>query len=335
MQIIDREDQQLCWEGAIDVVHTREWSQAWRIPFADRSLFHPELAVRAAMPAGVRLQFRSDTRTLHLAYQTEGEEVKPLDVVIDGKLYASVPVAQQEEVTLRDLPAGEKRFALWLPQFGQFRLRTLGLDDGASFEHGLEILKDNWMTYGSSITQCKAADSPTRTWPAIVAQRCQYNLTCLGYGGQCHLDPLVAQFMRDRDADFISLCVGINIHGGSLGPRTFGPGIIGFIRILREKHVQTPIAVISPICSPPRETKPGATGLTLQAMRDEVRKAVEILRGHGDKNVHYVDGLQLFGPDAVHMLPDELHPDTAGYAHLAENFIKHVAKPLFRRPALW
>ncbi len=329
MQRIERNDPRLGWDGAIDVEHTPEWSQAWRLPLAERGLYYPGLQVRAAMAAGVRLRFRSDTRNLYLAFSPDREECKPLDVRCDDQLITTIPTQGQDEATVRDLPPGEKRLEIWLPHFGQFRLRELAIDEGASLAPHADA-RDKWITYGSSITHCRLANSPTQTWPAIVATRCGFNLTCLGYGGECHLDPLMARVIRDREASFISLKVGINMHGGSLSPRTFMPNLIGFVKIIREKHPHTPLAVISPICSPPREQTPGITGMTLRSQREDVRQAVELLRAHGDEHIHYIDGLSLFGPELVHLMPDELHPDNEGYARLAENFIRHVAEPIFR-----
>ena len=74
--------------------------------------------------------------------------------------------------------------------------------------------------------------------------------------------------MRGLPADYLSMCVGINIYGIiSLGPRAFGPGIVGFVQIVREGHPDVPFVVMSPIYSPPREAAPNAVGFTLQAMR--------------------------------------------------------------------
>jgi lysophospholipase L1-like esterase len=163
-----------------------------------------------------------------------------------------------------------------------------------------------------------------------VAREHGLNLTCLGYGGNCHLEPMIARMIRDLPADFISMKVGINIQGnGSLNLRTFGPAIIGFIEIIREKHPDTPFVVISPIFSPPREETPNAVGFNLQGMREEVAAAVSAIQAHGDSNVHYVDGLKLFGPEYDHLLPDQLHPDAQGYKVLGQNFLREVAAPLF------
>ena len=224
---------------------------------------------------------------------------------------------------------GEKLIELWLPQFGQFQLRSLEIDDGATLETFTDT-RPRWITYGSSITQCRAAASPTQTWPAVVARTHGLNLTCLGYGGQCHLDAMVARMIRDLPADYISMCLGINIQGASsLGPRTFRPAIIGAVQIVREKHPDIPIVLMSPICCPPREANPNTVGFHLKGMREEVQAAAEALQAHGDTQIHYVDGLSVFGADFVHLLPDDLHPDAEGYRVMGKNFVNVVAEKFF------
>ena len=325
---VDLDDRRLGWHGAVSVQRGDGFVQPWRIPYAQRVLFPPDLLhERAAMPAGVRLAFRSDTS--FVAGQADPyPEASPIDVAVDGVVVGSADWASSGTFRFDGLPSGWKTVELWLPQFGAFRLRALDLSDGARIEP-FEDERPRWVTYGSSITQCRTAASPTQTWPAIVARERGLNLTCLGYGGQCHLDPMVARMIRDLPADYISICAGINVYGAaSLGPRAFAPALIGTVRTIREGHPDAPIALISPIFSPPREATPNAVGFTLRAMRLEVANVVETLRAHGDRDVHYVDGLELFGPELAALLPDELHPDAEGYRRLGANFLRVVA-PLF------
>ena len=47
---------------------------------------------------------------------------------------------------------------------------------------------------------------------------------------------------------------------------------------------------------------------------------VTLRRGLGDDALHYLDGLSLFGADDAHHLPDDLHPDGAGYELLGRRF---------------
>ena len=214
---------------------------------------------------------------------------------------------------------------LWLPPGHEVRVAALSLDDGAS----CEVVADprpKWVTYGSSITHCSGAHGPARTWPAVAARLKGLNLTCLGYGGNCHLEPSVALMIRDLPAEVISLKIGINIYGASsLSPRTFRPALIGFVRLLREKHPTTPLAVVTSIVSPPRETVKNAVGFTLQEMRGEIEDAVKRLRDCGDENIRCFSGLELFGADLVaDYLPDELHPNGDGYELLGRRFAEQV-----------
>ena len=137
--------------------------------------------------------------------------------------------------------------------------------------------------------------------------------------------------IRDTPADFISLKLGINVHNhASMSDRTFIPSVIGFIKVIREKHPLIPIVVISPIFSSPREYSDNAVGLNLQIMRVQIQSCVDKLKTLGDLNLHYVDGLDIFGAEYAHLLPDDLHPNVEGYNMLAQNFLKRVVGPFFK-----
>ena len=296
----------------------------WRIPHAERALFAEELVDRAAMPAGVRLTFQSNTSSIG-GQINSAEERGRIDLVIDGNLVGDVETVNKTSFLFENLGSNPKNIELWLPQDSEFKISGLTLDDDAELSASQETGAKKWITYGSSITHCRSADSPTQTWPAIVARTRGYDLTCLGYGGQCHLDPMVARMIRDREADVISLCLGINIYGAaSLGERTFGPGILGFVQIVREKHPTTPIALLSPIYSPEREDTPNEVEFTLKKMREVVAASVETLRKNGDENITYIDGLNIFDSDNAYLLPDGLHPNNEGYAIMAQNVLKHL-----------
>ena len=319
---------QLTWQGSVSLQKTQDWVMPWRTPHPTHVLFPEPLLERSAMPAGVRISFQSNTTRVSGNIVPQNES-GILDLCCDGEVVASLDLTAKESFTFEDLSDGEKRIELWLPQFGQFQLRSLEIDDGATLEAFTDT-RPRWITYGSSITQCRAAASPTQTWPAIVTRERGLNLTCLGYGGQCHLDAMVARMIRDLPADYISMCLGINIQGASsLGPRAFRPAIIGAVQIVREKHPDIPLVLMSPICSPPREETPNAVGFHLKGMREEVQAAAEALRTYGDKQIHYVDGSSVFGTDYVHLLPDDLHPDAEGYPVMGKNFVAQVAEKFF------
>lgn len=318
----------LNWQGVVSVEKTGDALMPWRTPHESHVLFPEPLLERSAMPAGVRISFRSNTT--HISGSIlEQRDSGMLDLCCNGEFIASYDLRGKNSFVFENLPDKDKLIELWLPQFGRFQLRNIEIDDGASIEPYIDK-RPKWITYGSSITQCRSAASPTQTWPGIAARSKNFNLTCLGYGGQCHLDSMVARMIRDLPANYISMCLGINIQGASsLGPRSFRPAIIGAVQTIREKHTDIPIVLMSPIYCPNREENPNAVGFNLQKMREEVQAAANALQSYGDSNVHYVSGLDVFGSDFVDLLPDNLHPDAEGYRVMGNNFVNVVADKYF------
>lgn len=317
MREIRADDDVLVWAGAVDVEHMPHWSRPWRLPHERLALFPGgALRARAAMPAGVRLVLGTDSRVLVGQAAVQGVEV-PLDAVVDGAIVASAPVGPDGRFAL-DLPPGDKHLELWLPQFGTFRLEGVAVEDGARVWAPDGPARPRLVAYGSSLTQCRQAASPARTWPALVARELGLDLTCLGFAGEAHLDPMVARVVRDQPADVVVACLGINVYGaGSFSERSLLPALLGFLSTVRDGHPGVPVLVVSPIASPRREHRLGRAGLTLAQVRDQVADAVALLTAHGDRDLHLLDGRAVLGPEHAHLLGDGLHPGPEGYAHMA------------------
>ncbi len=316
------------WQGVVSIERLDDSLMPWRTPHEEHVLFPKPLLERSAMPAGVRISLRSNTTHISGSIIEQGD-TGMIDLCCDGEFISSYDLKGENQFKFDNLTNQDKLIELWLPQYGRFQLKHLDIDDGASLDPFLDK-RPRWVTYGSSITQCRAAASPTQTWPAVVARECNFNLTCLGYGGQCHLDPMIIRMIRDLPANYISMCLGINILGASsLGPRAFRPAIIGAVEIIREKHTDIPIVLMSPILATNKEENKNPVGFNLQIMREEVQSAVDALVSHGDENIHYVNGLDIFGPEYIELLPDDVHPDAEGYRVMGKNFAANVASKYF------
>ena len=249
------------------------------------------------------------------------------------------------EVIFDNLGAGAKRCELWLPHNAYVEIRGLEIDAGASLTPR-PIPQDNrWIHYGSSISHCMEAAQPTGTWPAVAARLAGMHLSSLGFGGQCHLDQFVARTIRDADADVISIKAGINvINMDSMRERVFTPALHGFLDTIREGKPHTPIVVVSPIYCPcaehhPGPTVPNAAGkfvtlpgheaiqsgcLTLTRVREIIAEVVDGRQRAGDTHLFYLNGLELFGAADAGDLPDDLHPNPAGYARMGQRFSQQV-----------
>ena len=333
MEALDLIGGPVSFEGAVSLEETSEGVHPWRLPIERRNLFEPSLVNKASMPAGIRLTFVSDTSSLRLEIVSPEVEPTPpwiFDLLVDGELHErAAPPMTAEAIQFNDLPSGEHRLELYLPsQYAPVVVRALKIDRDASIASWADERK-RIVLYGSSITHCRHAAGPSETWPALVARRFDLHLTSLGFGGDCHLDPVVGRMIRDLPADYIGLKIGINMMAAaSASDRTFRALAIGLIETIREGHPETPMALVSPICHPPNEATENPAGMTLQLMRERLSEACSALQERGDRYLHYVDGLSLMGPDALHLYIDGIHPSAEGYRFLADAWAREVGPKL-------
>lgn len=263
---------------------------------------------------------------------------------VDLTTFTFHPSRTVDAVTIR-FELGEadeaRQVCLWFPVQARLELLDVRASPGATVMPA-PVTGARWVHHGSSISQCSEALRPTETWPAIVARRTGRHLTNLGIAGECQLDPFMARAIRDLPADLISLELGINVVvDDSMRERVFVSALHGFLETLRDGHPVVPILVISPTYAPPLEDHPGpgefsahgqlqrgsrqpdaaAGALTLTRVREILEHHIALRRAEGDPNVHYLDGLTLFGPGDVDALPDLLHPSPEGYTRMAERLL--------------
>ncbi|MBT3374554.1 MAG: GDSL family lipase [Lentisphaerae bacterium] len=334
------------FQGVVSVEEGDGWLKPWRLPHAQRRLFPtPDdgLLLRAEMASSTRLRLTTDSDALAVNFLPLGarpevceKEGALFDLTIAGEIVATsrVPVGGTE-ARFSGLPAGEKTLEVWLPPEVPISLTGVSIVAGATCRV-TDDPRPKWVTYGSSLTHCVRANSTSRTWPAIVARKHGLNLTSLGFGGQCCLDPMVAFTIRDLPADVITLKLGINCIGGALSPRTFPGAVLGLVAIIREKHPTTPIGLVSPIGYPPHETTPNVVNYTITGMRRDIADVCDRLTEAGDENIFYYDGLQVFALDLIaEYTTDQCHPNGDGIEIMADNFDRTVMSDLVRRyPAL-
>lgn len=293
----------------------------WRIPFDKREFFYPNcINGQAEMPAGVRIKIRSNTQSIKIGI-VEAAQLMEMDCLIDGSLVKTACIPAGQTVVSFDSLAGQtKLIEIYFSQKVPVSISGIWMDEGAEWEL-VDDSRLQWITYGSSITHCYYSDSPSQTWPALAANELDFNLTCLGYSGNCHLEPMVARMIRDMPADFISLSAGINIVGGNtLSDRTFSPALIGFIETIRDVHKDVPLVIISPIFHREKEKIDNQVGLSLEKVRAEIVQVVDLLKRHGDQNIYYIDGLEIFGEEYEKYMPDGLHPNGEGDKIMAVRF---------------
>ena len=294
---------------------------------------------------------------LTIARVIEEPAVARFDLLVDGVEAATVPAVkggqlrlemdgplvtseefirgEGEEITFANLKPGVKEIEIWLPAGALVEIRDISADS--------EILpptpseKKKWVHYGSSISQCAETERPLDIWSVHASRLLGIDIRNLGLAGECHIDGFVARTIADTPADFISLKLGINVvNGDSMRERSFIPAVHNFLDTIREKKPTTPILIISPIICPFHEVNPGPTligdaGLTSMERPatlaagalnlPKIRAILEkIVAEREDAHLYFMSGLELFNEGDLGMMPDLLHPNSAGYRLMGERF---------------
>ncbi|KJQ52732.1 GDSL-type esterase/lipase family protein [Microbacterium sp. SA39] len=282
---------------------------------------------------------------LHVRDELGGGDVVEVDLQTGS---STVRTGEHHVTVLTGLSPQSKRVALWLPHNEVIELIELRSDAP------VRAVRDDrplWVHHGSSISQGSNALSPSEIWPVAVARQADVDLRNLGFGGSALVDPFLARVIRDAPADAISVKLGINVVNlDAMRLRAFVPAVHGFIDTIRDGHPETPLLIVSPIHCGIHEATPGpaaidpetldtgkmkfiATGapgdtlqgrLTLEVIRDALRSIVEARSS--DANLHYLDGLELFGAADADELPfaDALHPDAEAHRLIARRFAERV-----------
>ena len=294
---------------------------------------------------------------LTIARVIEEPAVARFDLLIDGAEAATVPAVkggqlrlemdgplvtneefirgEGEEITFANLKPGVKEIEIWLPAGALVEIRDISADS--------EILpptlseRKKWVHYGSSISQCAETERPLDIWSVHASRLLGLDIRNLGLAGECHIDGFVARTIADTPADFISLKLGINVvNGDSMRERSFIPAVHNFLDTIREKKPNTPILIISPIVCPFHEVNPGPsligdagftsmerpTPLAAGALNlPKIRAILEkIVAEREDAHLYFMSGLELFNEGDLGMMPDLLHPNSAGYRLMGERF---------------
>jgi len=311
----------------------------WRLPRSKADLLPERVRTLMRMTAGVRIRFRSDTRSLKVQATAKSLTSMPhmsaigtrgLDVYVDGAYWASNLVHEvggNELALFHGVPSGMKDITIYLPAFQALRSVRIGVDGACRIESPAPHSRASPVVfYGSSIAQGACASRPGMSYEAILARAMDLNFVNLGFSGAGKAEPAVVNLVAQVDA-----CCYVLDLGKSFGMQS--ADVYGrMLSTLRAAHPRTPIICITPIYST-REAFSIQYKELSQHVRQVVTAAVEDRIEHGDRRLYLVDGLLLLGPDDADGFQEGTHPSDLGFWRIAERLRPTLKAALQRTPS--
>ena len=308
----------------------------YRLPIRMKEKVRPPVWSLAQQTSGGRIRFRSDCTTLAIRLEypdlsrmqnmhTFGQS--GVDLYIDGHYVRTAIPNKSTDVEFyyfKNIAKREREITLYLPLYKGVKVLQIGMNKGAEISPAQPFILDKPVVYyGTSITQGGCASRSGMSYQAILSRRLNLDFVNLGFSGNGKGDPELAEAMTEIDASCYVLDFGLNNGSAESLAKVYGP----FLDILRRAKPEILIIAISP----PYYTQ-GFLFYTddqrNSEMRDVIRNEVARRIAAGDKNILFVDGFELLGPDLVDGLVDGGHPNDLGFQAMADRLIPTMVRVL-------
>jgi hypothetical protein len=296
--------------------------------------------------AGGQVQFRTDSKRLAIRVQLAGRadmNHMPATGQCGFDCYIGEPTRQlyrssskydiartDYELEMYNFPTSTMHtVTLNFPLYQGVKEVLIGLEPDAGVQPPPPYADDRpIVVYGTSITQGGCASRPGMAYTNILSRKLDRPFVNLGFSGSGRGEPEVAHTiaaMPPTPACFV-LDYEANASANQQLQRTLG----GFIDILREKHPETPILIVSRIRFAGENFSESEARGRLERL-DFQRRTVEAKRADGDGNIHFLDGSDLLGEDFEECTVDGVHPTDLGFWRLAEGLLPAVTAVLDAR----
>lgn len=304
--------------------------ELWRMPKSARDRLPKGVWTRGLAPDGGRIRFSAATSQLAVRVEVVATQKKLayFDAYIDAEFAGtagSTGPKTAELVLFATRDSGAKNITIYLPNTSEVRVLAVGVDRGAKLGPPPPFARpEPLVCYGSSVLQGTGSAHPSKTYPAVVARMLNLDFINLGFGGAGKAEPVVVELVNRPPA-----CGFIFDLGKSYGAQPQEP----FARMLadiRAKHPTAPIFCVTPIYSTKEATEPGYLERS-ENLRTLMRGAAVALQHAGDRNIHVVEGLDLFGARDKDLFNDPLHPNDAGNERMGERLAPLVASKVLGR----
>ena len=236
-----------------------------------------------------------------------------LNIKENGKFHRRKIFRPKDDISLpysglAKLVEGDKEILIHMPNYGAVESLEIGVEKGCYLEPLNPYRQDikPILYYGSSITQGGCASVPGNAYENIIGVRTNVDFINLGFSGWAKGEAKMAEYIAKQD---ISLFVFDYDHNA--GVEQYRETHYPFYKTIRDANPNLPILVVT---RPDVEQVPSETDVRISIAKETVERA----KAEGDKNIYFINGYDLFGPEDVDLCTvDGCHPNDLGFYRMA------------------
>jgi hypothetical protein len=199
------------------------------------------------------------------------------------------------------------------PSFLDISEVYVGLKEGAILEEGMPYVNEKPVVfYGSSITHGACASRPGNTYENVVSRRLNMDYLNLGFSGSAKAEKAIIEYISTLEMRVFVFDYDHNARDPEFLRNTHYPAL----EIFRAAQPDTPIVLMS------RPNQCFGERDSLERV-EVIKESLQKLLDHGDKNVHFINGQEVFHRyDSEMMTVDGTHPTDFGFFCMAEQVEK-------------
>ncbi|MFD0959238.1 SGNH/GDSL hydrolase family protein [Paenibacillus chungangensis] len=315
-----------------------------RLPLASRAVLPPAVDTLAYCTAGGQIRFRTNSSRLFIRVRLAGPanmHHMPSTGQCGFDCYLGEPENQYFLSTAIFKPTAseyESQLYQWetkkdvavtlnFPLYQGVEEVWIGVDKDALICDAPAYASNKPVViYGTSVTQGGCASRPGMAYSNILSRMIPVEFVNLGFSGNAKGEAELAHIISEVDEPALYI---LDYEGNTGEAENIARSLPVFIRILRERHPEVPILIVSRISN---------AGDRFYGERRELnnhRKLIQIenvkqRRAEGDSNIHFVDGSKLLGDDfASECTVDGIHPTDLGFLRMAQS-LAPIIRPLLR-----
>ena len=233
------------------------------------------------------------------------------------------PKNQEDDVELiGGMDPAMRDYMLYLPLYNGVDALEIGVPEGTEFHAVLPRAEKPILYYGTSLAQGGCCSRPGNLYTAMLSRRLDYPVLNLGFSGSARMEPEMGELFAELDPVLFVLDASPNMYADLIDQRG-----VNFIRILRDKHPDTPILLV--------ENHIHAHSWIIPGKAEEDRTNVEALRrvydqliAEGDKNLYYLRADNLVGEKIDNdTTMDGSHLNDLGMYRMADS-LEEVIRPI-------